>query len=306
MDVDPPFALAFNAAFLAILLVVLTIIAISVSARRAAYAAADRFSMRVRLPYGTEATRESVARRLRTGSIATSLTMVVTTFALSPLLLTPVATTVTFMFIVVMVILVATGLVSAVVSIRERLFHPAPAAPRIARPRALRTADYLGPFPRLLPWILGGIATAAVGLMVVRRAARPEDVEPAFAATAVFATIGAVAVFVAMPFIERRVLAQPQPASDTLELAWDDALRTTALGSVRLSAALTAWMALALALGAVWIGSDALFSSFAQQLPTWGVIALTFVYPSNGRRLRGDLYPDWLGRPAPTSAEGAL
>ena len=47
----------------------------------------------------------------------------------------------------------------------------------------------------------------------------------------------------------------------------------------------------------LWLGADGLFSTFASQVPTWGLIALTFIYPSTGRRLRADLYPEWLRRP---------
>ena len=305
MAIDPEFVRALNAALLLILFLITILLTVASASHSSSYARADRFSQRVRLPYGSPATRGSVTRCLRTSSLATAITMATTTVVVSPVLLTPLATSVTFSFVVVMLMLVATGLVSTVVSIRERLFHPAPEARRIARARALGAADYLGPLHRALPWILGAAAAIALGGLLVEWIRHPGQVDQAFATAAVFGAFVATGVFVGTPALERRVLAQPQPAGDTLELAWDDALRSTALGSLRLSAALTAWMTLALAIGAMWLGSDALFSSLAQQLPTWGVIALTFVYPSTGRRLRADLYPEWLRAPASTGGAPA-
>lgn len=294
MDIDPGFARALNAVLMLIILMISVGVLLSLSSRRSAYARADRFSLRVRLPYGTEETRDSVAHQTRVRGIATAMTMLVTVLILSPLLLTPLATSPTFQIVVITSVLLAVGFVSAIVQVRERLFHPAPNATRIARVRTLHAGDYLDPIRRLLPGALTIAAALAVAALLLAWRRTPPQVDSAFATTALFA--GALTAFalIAAPLFERQILAQPQPASDTLELAWDDALRATALGTLRLTVALAAWMTFALAVGAMWLSSDVLFSSFAAQLPTWGMIALQFVYPSTGRRLRTELYPDWL------------
>ncbi|WP_347978854.1 hypothetical protein [Microbacterium sp. ProA8] len=297
MNIDPETVRAFSGAFLLAMLVLCIGLVVAMSSKTSAYARADRFSLRVRLPYGTTATRDSVARRGRVSSLTTAITMLVTTVVLSPLLLTPVAASPAFPIIVVIPLLVATGFASAVVNVRERLFRPAPDAPRVARARALGAVDYLDRFRLVLPWVLAVAAALAFTALALQWVRQPARVDDAFAAAAVFAAVVSVVVFAALPAVERLVLTQPQPASDTLELAWDDAFRTTALSALRLSAALSAWLACALALGALWLGADVLFSTFASQVPTWGLIALTFIYPSTGRRLRTNLYPEWLRRP---------
>lgn len=296
MDIDPALARTFNAALLAILLILCACLVAVFASPSSAYARADRFSLRMRLPYASATTRDSVARRGRVGSLATAITMLVTALMVAPLLLTPVGTSTALPFVVIAPMLVATGFVSAVVSVRERLFHPAPDAPRIARARALRAGDYLGPFRLLLPWLLALAATLALAALSTRWVIDSSRVDGPLAGAAILAAVIAATAFTALGPVERLVLAQPQPATDTLELAWDDAFRTTALGALRLSAALSAWLACSLALGALWLGGDGMLSTFATQVPTWGVIALTFVYPSTGLRLRAGLYPDWLRR----------
>jgi hypothetical protein len=297
MDLDPDFARALNAVLMAVMLALLVGVRVSAASPRSASTRADRFSVRVRLPYGTEAVRESVAYQTRIRGIATANAMCVTVVAASPLLLTPLATSPLFMIVLLLAMLLAVGFTSAAVQVRERLFQPAPDAVRVARARQLGIRDYLDRFRRWLPWTVAGAAAVTIALVVVAMADEPRAVDDGFARAAFVAAAVTAVVCIVAPPLERRILSQPQPASDTLELAWDDALRATALGAVRLTIALSAWVALTLAIGALWLGAGGPFSSFAGQLPTWGVIALQFVYPSTGRRLRPELYPDWLRQP---------
>lgn len=302
MDLDPDFARALNAVLVAVMLAVAFGVRVSAASQWTAFTRADRFSLRVRLPYGTEAVRESVAHQTRIRAITTANAMCVTIVAASPLLLTPLATSPLFMIVLLLAILLAVGFASAAVQVRERLFRPAPDAVRVARARQLSTRDYLDRFRRWLPWTVAGAAALTVALVAVTMADESRAVDDGFARAAFVAAAVTAVVCIVAPPLERRILSQPQPASDTLELAWDDALRATALGAVRLTIALPAWVALALAIGALWLGAGGPFSSFAGQLPTWGVIALQFVYPSTGRRLRPGLYPDWLRQPLPQGA----
>jgi hypothetical protein len=295
MDAD--FLRAMNVVVMAAMIAVFTVLVIVGGSNTSAYARADRFSQRSRLPYGTEQTRESVVRHMRSAGRAGTIAALIGTLWASCLLLTPLATSPVFVFVAVLPVLILTGAVSAAVSVRERLFQPAPSAPRIARARALGVADYLDPFRRLLPWMLAPAAAVCLTAVCISVTRHPDRLDGVLVFSLLIVSIVALATFVAVPILERMVLEQPQPATDTLELAWDDAFRATTLGQLRLALAFAAWIVLALSAGVLWPGSDGSFGGFALQVPTWGIIALQFVYPNTGRRLPHDLYPDWLRGP---------
>ncbi|MCP2637126.1 hypothetical protein K0817_011210 [Microbacterium sp. HD4P20] len=298
MEPDWEYVRTMNVVIMGVSIVVCAVVVILVSTRSSAYARADRFSQQIRLPYGSARTRESVVARVQSASRASALAMLVGILAAAWLLLTPLAATPAFPLYVIFPVLIATAIVSALASVRERLFHPAPNAPRVARARAVGVVDYLDPVRRMLPWLLACAAGASVVALGIALARTPEGVNGVLATAAfVFAAV-AVATLVVVPPLERRVLAQAQPATDTLELAWDDAFRSTTIGQLRLSMAFAAWGVIASSVGAIWIGADGAFSGLAWQLPTLGLIALQFVYPGTGRRLPAALYPDWLRRPA--------
>lgn len=300
---DPEFTRTLNAAIAVVITIIATIVLVAVWGRSSALARADRFSLRVRLPYGSESTRESVARGLRQRSVASALAILAGALVSAALLLTPLATSPLFIFYAIATALVAGNAVATVaVNLRERLFHPAPEAVRIARARTLTAADYLSLFSRLLPWTLAIGGAVALAVLTVTAVTAPDRLDATAAAPAfVLGGVAAVA-FTALPWLERLILSQPQPATDTLELAWDDTFRASALLSLRLSCALAAWFALSLSVVALLIGSGSTWNSSATQLPTWGMLALQFAYPSTGRPLPAGLYPDWLRRPAPAAS----
>lgn len=288
---------AMNVVLIAAMIAVFAIMVPVVDSTSSAQARADRFSQRSLLPYGTPQTRESVVQHVRSASRSGAIAALIGMLTASCLLLTPLANSPLFLFVALVPVLIVTGAVSATVSVRERLFHPAPSAPRIARARALGVADYLDPFRRRLPWILAAGAATSLVAASISSASRPGSVDGVLGVSLLIISIMAVATFVAVPILERRVLDQPQPATDTLELAWDDAFRATTIAQLRLALALAAWIVLALSAGLLWPGSGEQFSGFALQLPTWGIIALQVVYPNTGRPLPADLYPEWLLRP---------
>ncbi|MHC2997964.1 hypothetical protein [Microbacterium sp. HJ5] len=298
MDADPDFARALNAVLMGIVVLAFVVTAVATATTSSASARADRFSQGVRLPYGSPRIRESVVWRMRASARASGWTLVVAALLGSTLLLTPLATTPYFPFLALWPVLVAAGVVGAVVNLRERLFHPAPDAIRIARSRAMRSADYLDPFRRGLTWLLAGAAAASLAALAFAAASRPLD--GTLTVAAVCAGFLAALLCGTLPALERLVLNRPQPATHTLELAWDDAFRTAAISALRLSAAHSVWLVVAFAMAAALSeASEPLLHPFAQQLPLFGLLALQFVYPVNGRRLRPDLYPDWLRHAAP-------
>ena len=268
---------------------------------RSAYGRADRFSRGVRLPYGTDRIRDSIARAMRARTIAVAVAVLVGGLVMAALLPTPIGSSPFLIFsAMIPTLVVGTTLATVVVGVRERLFHPAPDAPRIARAREMTVGDYLPMWRRMLPWAIAAAAVPALITLMITWARSPEVID-SWAALCVMVVAGVtLLMFVALPSLDRLILAQAQPASDTLELAWDDALRTRALQTFRLSCALGAWFTLSLSLVTMWDG-HVTGAMWWTQLPTWGLILLQFTYPLDGRRLPDPLYPAWLRRPA---AEG--
>lgn len=291
---------AFNAVLLLVLLAGLVVVLLFQRSPASSAVRADRFSVRLRLPYGTAATRESVTARLRSVTVTYTTAMLVCVAAALPLLATPLATNPRFGFLVIFPMIIAGTMASAVAAVRQQLFHPLPGALRVARARMLGTVDYLGQVRRALPWLLAVAALAAAVTLISRWAADAQLVDAALAVPAVFTACLTVVVFSALPALRRRVLDQPQPATDSLELAWDDAFRSRSLSAMHLAAAVAAWTTLTLSVAALLRADAAPLGDLAVQLPTWGAIALTFVYPDTGRRLPADLYPEWLREPALT------
>lgn len=296
--IDIDFMRGFNIVFLVIASAVLLGLGIGMGGRTSALQRADRYSLRVRLPYGNDAMREAVARVLRARWVGGVCALGVGMLVSWVLVFTPLGASPMFLFTPVTFFVAGIAFSTTVVSVRERLFHPAPAAPRIARARAMTTADYLDPARRRIPAIVAAVAVVALAAAFAVRATRPGTVDDlTLGGACVFAGIGLVA-FLALPRLERLLLSRPQPASDTLELAWDDALRAGALMSLRLSCALAAWFVIAQSLIATWRDSAGGWGALLLQLPTWGMIGLEFLYPADGRLLPTRLYPDWLLRPS--------
>lgn len=270
-------------------------------------------SMRAKLPFGSDAVHQSVRERLRRETrvnmwgLLASVLVVGVLFITTPIASSPFA--IWILTLLVVVVVLASG--TLIGQLRERLFSPAPEAPRVARLVALTTRDYLGAWRTLTPVVLLIAAGAATAVVTVTAALgyTPLEVLLATAGALVFA----VAVATTSRFLERRVLAQPQPASDTLELAWDDLFRTDALNSIRMSTAMAAWLPLGIAaamlLSLLIDGGIALFApspppysvpdigDLMALFPWWGIPALQVMYSLGGGKLSAPLYPAFLRTP---------
>lgn len=183
----------------------------------------------LRLPPGERA--EVVARRLGHRTTAGALGMSLA--LLGPALLLPGDLVVGRLELGVPLLLGAGFLGAAVGTAAHTLLlarRPATAGPRVARPRDVSLADYVSPLERWSTVVAVSLAPvlAAVALLVPRV---PGASEPDLGLVLTAAVLPPLALAAAL-VVCRLVLALPQPATSSLELAWDDALRSQSLRDV--------------------------------------------------------------------------
>ncbi|MCU1404140.1 MAG: hypothetical protein JWQ43_443 [Glaciihabitans sp.] len=103
---------------------------------------------------------------------------------------------------------------------------------RVARLAAPRLSDYLAP-----GWLVTAVACTVAGLVavaiIVPATVSSGSTAPYSSGTNMAFTISlavvSLVVFAATVLISRRLIGTPQPAANSLELAWDDAMRARAL-----------------------------------------------------------------------------
>ncbi|GAA1625176.1 hypothetical protein [Georgenia ruanii] len=103
------------------------------------------------------------------------------------------------------------------------------AAVRIARASTPAHRDYVPPMERVGAWVAAGVAATLSLALVVLDATGAVDLGDPPPLAFVLAAVAPAAVAALDEALARRVLARPQRAETTLELAWDDALRARAL-----------------------------------------------------------------------------
>lgn len=265
---------------------------------------AHRYSVRARLPFGSDEVAQSVRRHVRTvtrtnmWALLAVMVLSLVAFAIVPWRGSPF-----FLWgVLVLLLLVVLGGAPLISGLRERLFSPAPTAIRIARGRQMRTRDYLGPWRRLTPTVLLALAIVAVVAAFAWQPVARHRAEPWMLWLCAGALMLAIAVSIGTHLAERAVLAQPQPASNTLELAWDDSFRADVLGSLRLAAASAAWISLGVATTTLWV-SFAPNAEFLYSFPWWALPLLQVLYTLGEGRMRESLYPEFLA-PRPTLTVG--
>ncbi|MEJ1155291.1 hypothetical protein [Microbacterium marmarense] len=257
-------------------------------------------STRARLPITSDEMWWSIRRRSRNETRASmwglliAVAIVGTLFAFTQLKSSPY-----FIWILVLMIFVVTAVTSTLASTRERLFSPAPQAARIARARELDVSDYLSSVRQYTPRVL--LIAAGVAFTVLCLSAFWKEISiPVIVGSATSLALALVATWICR-VTEKRILACPQPATNTLELGWDDLFRTDSLNNLRMVAAMTAWLPFGIALTALtnaWIfrGQTDL-EQFAGLFPWWGILLLQVVYVLGAGRLSPALFPEYLNSP---------
>jgi hypothetical protein len=118
-----------------------------------------------------------------------------------------------------------------VVAWRESVSRAAD-GPRLARATVPTHGDYVARHERVSAWVTAGLAFLGGGALLVL--GRSDVLDGAFRGSVptgfAVAVMGVPALTVVLDeLLARRLLARPQVASTTLELAWDDALRARTL-----------------------------------------------------------------------------
>lgn len=183
------------------------------------------------LPVLPATDEEAVARAQRRGAavlIPVILTVIPTCVAVAILLDVdaPAATD----LVLLVPVIIAMSIASALCSGSQRVFSPAAGAPRIARTERRRVRDLLGVGPTRVSQFAVVIATLmaalCLGIAIFRSA-------PATIIVVVLLTTGCAILITVLRLAERSVLARPQPISSMGQLAWDDAMRADAVSLAR-------------------------------------------------------------------------
>lgn len=256
-----------------------------------------RMSLRAKLPLPASGSERSIRARVRRLLRANMWTLLVALGVAGVVLVaTPAGGSYSFLWLVALTILLGLFVTSAVVAVRERLFDPAPTAVRVARVGALRVEDYIGVWRTRVPLVI--LAAGAALLIIIMTLTVVGAVDTVHLGWAITATGVSAAAVLAAVWAERRVRAQPQPATDTVELAWDDVFRADALRTVRMGAAMAAWVGAGVSIAVLWRAGlpvetftwDAVLGVF----PWFGIPLIQVIYSADQGRLRDRLYPAWL------------
>jgi len=128
---------------------------------------------------------------------------------------------------VVGLLLLASSTLGVGIACTTNIGPSAPELPRVARATQPRMNDYLS-----LVWVVASMVVCTTGF-VVAIVVLPRNASNGWMDSLLVALIAVNALTLAgSPLLARRLLSSPQPANDSLQLAWDDALRAQALRSV--------------------------------------------------------------------------
>lgn len=192
------------------------------------------------------------------------------------------------------VFLVSNLIAETVITLREQLFHPRTDTPRLARPRAVGAADYIGPAARALPWIMAALVVAMAVWTTLGAGA------PSLHLAAALVSALAVTVCLSIPVWDRAILARSQPATTPLELAWADALRADALNAVRSAAVALCVVAATLSVSVLLSAGDLV--GWPLTLVNLAYLVVQRVYPTRGAPVPRGLFPDGIRVPAGSAA----
>jgi hypothetical protein len=185
-----------------------------------------RFSRHVPLPL-TDAAAATISRRLRRETVGAALGCVpalLVAFALaiwSPELLNSASGS------TIIPLMIAGAALGIAIASTTSLGVPNPDAPRVARTTVPQITDYIS-----AGWIVASSALCVPGLLFAALSLPSAQSDTPLVLTTI-AIVGAGILTLALCVaLSRHLLTAPQPAYDSLELAWDDAVRAHAFRSL--------------------------------------------------------------------------
>ncbi|AWB90234.1 hypothetical protein [Homoserinimonas hongtaonis] len=185
---------------------------------------------------------------------------------------------------------------AVIVTLRDSLFTQSPESPRLARSMVPQPADYIDTRRRLTPTILLGAAlllglVGTVLALVGVPAGRAYLTSPAIPLI-----IAACCSWVINLILTRRILTRPQPASTTLELRWDDALRADTLLNLAEFVSIVCWVSVIASVYGILGGIEPAESAnlIVMQMFTWGMVisSLDSSLGNARRHVQWRLWPD--------------
>jgi hypothetical protein len=185
-------------------------------------------------------------------------------------------------------------------SLRNTLFQPSKESSRLARPRATTVSDYVSPWRLRIAPIFGLAAVVLCGGGLVLGQVGVIDQGTFVRSPALVMLAVTLIVLLLGMAAERRILRHRQSATDTLELAWDDAFRAETFRALRMFESIVAWLAVAVAGAGVLEGLDAVAGTSwsleaGSQLFAWGYLATLclFTFGRAQNYFRHRLWPEF-------------
>lgn len=276
-------------AMLAALFVALAVSLAAIARPKKRDRAVTEFARRSGLELDNEAVIASVRRRIVSLSVARYLGALIGLTLTAVLILIVPAWRTSQMVLLIGAPLLLLGLTlgAVIVTLRDSLFTQKSDAPRLARSTVPVAADYVDTRRRLAPTIMLGVAVL-LGLVGVGLAASGMPAGRAYlGSAAVPLLLVALCAWAMGQLLSRRVLARPQPASTTLELRWDDALRADTLLNLAQFVSIVCWVSVVASVYGIVQGVDLTGSvnSIVTQMFTWGMLISSLDYALRGARM---------------------
>lgn len=271
-----------------------------------------QFWQRVGLPMGHEGINDALRRRLRRSANAAVVGALAGAGAACAVhLYTQIPwLSFTFMWAVALpAVFLGSVAFDVALTLRDSLFGQRPDAPRTARLEAVELVDYMSPLrlrtaPALLI-IAAGLALAHVVLGMVGMV----DPGGLLRGPAIPFFLASTLMLAFCTVTSRKILKQPQPAADTLELAWDDAVRADVFRKLGLLGSVLAWLAVTgMSIGLLGglapspAANMAVVVAQSSTMVGYSIILCLFTYGSSFSWFRKRLWPNFSLQPSGPAA----
>ena len=150
--------------------------------------------------------------------------------------------------------------------------------PRWARTTVPTFSDYVAPQARVLHWTFIAIGVGVLVLTMLLSLSRWFDAPTIWRSPALFLLAAVPVLTVLSQLAVRRVLDVPQPARDTGELYWQDALRADTLSTLTVPPALVSLLAVTVSGATLDDAASAAAIASGQVGPTWSLWLLIAGY----------------------------